>query len=123
MNESLIQFKTRLKFLLRFFLNPKGPVYLSGLALEFDESTNTVRLELNRFEEAMLILGNKKMYQVSTNFPLFYELQKIAFKHFGIDQMIEKIGDVKALYLTGYLARGLDSNIEQSNLMTYWDRN
>lgn len=127
MNDSLIQSKTRLKFLLHFFLKPRSSVYLSRLALEFEESTNTVQLELNRFEEAMVIQGhkngNKKMYQVSTNFPLFYELQKIAFKHFGIDQMIEMMCDVEALYLTGDLARGLDSNIEQSNLMTYWNCN
>lgn len=76
-------------------------------------------MELNRFEEAGLIQshtdGNKKIYQVNTNFPMFSELQKIAFKHFGIDQIIEqvieKLGDVEAVYLTGDLARGLDSKV------------
>lgn len=51
------------------------------------------------------------MYQVNTNFPMFNELQKIAFKHFGIEQVIEKLGDVGAVYLTGDLARGLDTNV------------
>lgn len=119
MLDTLIQSKTRLKLLLRFFLNPDSSAYLRGLAKEFDESTNAVRLELNRFEEAGLIQshkeGNKKMYQVNTNFPLFNELQKIAFKHFGIDQIneqvIEKLGDMEAVYLTGDLARGLDTNV------------
>lgn len=116
---TLIQSKTRLKLLLRFFMNPKSSAYLRGLAHEFDESTNAVRVELNRFEEAGLIKshkeGNKKMYQVNTNFPMFSELQKIAFKHFGIDQIIEqvieKLGDVEAVYLTGDLARGLNTNV------------
>lgn len=119
MLDTLIQSKTRLKLLLRFFLNPDSSAYLRGLAHEFDESTNAVRVELNRFEEAGLIQshkeGNKKMYQVNTKFPMFNELQKIAFKHFGIDQIIEqvieKLGNVEAVYLTGDLARGLDTNV------------
>lgn len=119
MLDTLIQSKTRLKLLLRFFLNPESSAYLRGLAQEFDESTNSVRVELNRFEEAGLIAGhkegNKKVYKVNTKFPMFGELQKIAFKHFGIDQIIEQIihktGDVNRVYLTGDLARGLDSTI------------
>lgn len=119
MLDTLIQSKTRLKLLLRFFLNPESSAYLRGLAQEFEESTNSVRVELNRFEEAGLIEahkeGNKKMYKVNTKFPLFGELQNIAFKHFGIDQIIEqvveKVGNVEAVYLTGDLARGLDSSI------------
>ena len=125
MLDTLIQSKTRLKLLLRFFLNPESSAYLRGLAQEFDESTNAVRVELNRFEEAGLIRshknGNKKMYQVNTNFPMFNELQKIAFKHFGIDQIIqqviEKLGDVEAVYLTGDLARGLDSKVVDVTLI------
>lgn len=119
MLDTLIQSKTRLKLLLRFFLNPDSSAYLRGLADEFDESTNSVRVELNRFEESGLIEGhkegNKKMYCVNRKFPMFAELQKIAFKHFGIDQIIEqiveKLGDVNAVYLTGDLARGLDTSI------------
>jgi predicted nucleotidyltransferase len=61
------------------------------------------------------------MYQVNTNFPMFNELQKIAFKHFGIDQIIEqvieKLGDVEAVYLTGDLARGLDSKVVDVTLI------
>ena len=61
------------------------------------------------------------MYQVNTNFPMFNELQKIAFKHFGIDQIIEqvieKLGDVEAVYLTGDLARGIDSKVVDVTLI------
>ena len=125
MLDTLIQSKTRLKLLLRFFLNPDSSAYLRGLAQEFDESTNAVRVELNRFEEAGLIRshkdGNKKMYRVNTKFPMFNELQKIAFKHFGIDQIIEqvieKLGDVEAVYLTGDLARGLDTKVVDVTLI------
>jgi len=95
MLDTLTQSKTRLKLLLRFFLNPDSSAYLRGLSQEFGESTNAVRVELNRFEDAGLIRshkdGNKKMYQVNTHFPMFNELQKIAFKHFGIDQINEQV--------------------------------
>lgn len=119
MLDTLIQSKTRLKLLLRFFLNPDSSAYLRGLAQEFDENTNSVRVELNRFEEAGLIAGhkdgNKKVYKVNTKFPMFKELQGIAFKHFGIDKIIEqvvqKLGDINAVYITGELARGLETQI------------
>ena len=125
MLDTLIQSKTRLKLLLRFFLNPESSAYLRGLAQEFDESTNSVRVELNRFEEAGLIEGhkegNKKIYKVNTKFPMFEELQNIAFKQFGIDKIIEqvvqKLGDVNAVYLTGDLAQGLDSPIVDITLI------
>ena len=119
MLDTLISSKTRIKLLLRFFLNPDSSSYLRGLAQEFDENTNSVRIELNRFEEAGLIAsrkeGNKKMYGVNSDHPLFSEFHQIALKHFGIDQLIEqvieKLGELEAVYLTGDLARGLNSPI------------
>ncbi len=121
MLDALFQSKTRLKLLQRFFPNPKSSTYLRGLAQEFHESTNAVRVELNCFEEAGLIQshkdGNKKIYQVNISFSMFNELQKIAFKHFGIEQVIDKLGDVEAVYLTRDLARGLDSKVVDVTLI------
>lgn len=119
MLEALIQSKTRVKLLLRFFLNPQSKAYLRGLAKEFDESSNSVRIELNRFENAGLISsekeGNKKIYSVNTHYPLFKDLQRIAFKYYGIDTIVEhiltKLGSVHKVYLTGNLAKGTDSDI------------
>jgi len=78
-----------------------------------------VRIELNRFEEAGLIKarkeGNKKMYQVNVNHPLFNDFHTIALKQLGIDRVIElvvtKLGNLDAVYLTGDLARGLDAPV------------
>ena len=125
MLNALIQSKTRLKLLLRFFLNPESTAYLRGLAEEFDENTNSVRIELNRFEEAGLLSaskqGNKKIFRVNPEFPMFSELQKIAMRHFGIDQIVDqiihKLGDLDAVYLTGDLARGLDTPIVDLTLI------
>ena len=67
MLEALISSKTRIRLLLRFFLNPESKSYLSELAEEFGESTNSVRLELNRFEKAGMLdseyIGNKRFYR------------------------------------------------------------
>jgi len=55
MLESLITSQTRIKLLLKFFLNPESKSYLRELAEEFGESTNSVRLELNRLTQAGLL--------------------------------------------------------------------
>ena len=51
MLESLITSKTRVKLLLKFFINPLTKVYMRELAKEFHVSTNSIRLELNQFEK------------------------------------------------------------------------
>ena len=119
MLETLISSKTRLKLLLRLFLNPGSKAYLRGLADEFDESTNSVRVELNRFEEAGMLssdlVGNKKGFQANKEYPLFEEIRKILLKYTGlqdiIDEVIEQLGDLNKVYLTGDLALGKQSDI------------
>ena len=73
MLDSLITSKTRIKLLLKFFLNPESKSYLRELAEEFGESTNAVRLELNRLAEAGLLEttenGRTKVYQSNPNTP------------------------------------------------------
>jgi len=124
--EALISNKTRIKLIIRFFINPNVRSYLRELGREFSESSNAVRLELNRFEEAGLIIsekvGNKKYYRANQNYPLFKELQQISMKHFGLDQVIEnvidKLGHVNKVYLLGKLANGLQSNIIDLAIVT-----
>ena len=55
MLEALITSKTRVRLLVRFFLNPTMKAYLRQLADEFGESTNSVRVELNRLTEAGIL--------------------------------------------------------------------
>ena len=94
MLETLISSKTRLKLLLRLFLNPGSKAYLRGLADEFDESTNSVRVELNRFEEAGMLssdlVGNKKVFQANKEYPLFEEIRKILLKYTGLQDIIDE---------------------------------
>lgn len=115
----LISSKTRIKIILKFFLNTKTTSYLRGLAEEFDESTNAVRVELNRLEKAGMLtshpLGNKKIYQANHAHPLFNEIHGIVRKHLGIDQIvlnvIERLGRLEKAYLIGPFANGKDSDI------------
>jgi hypothetical protein len=118
MLDSLIQSRTRIRLLTRFFLNPEQGGFLRGLEKELGENSNALRVELNRFEESGLVTaewkGHRKWFFVNREFPLFAELHSIAMKHFGIDQVIDrvlrKIGPVDAVYLVGDLAAGLDSD-------------
>lgn len=116
MIETLISSRTRIKLLLKFFLNSNNTAYLRNLEDEFQESTNSIRIELNRFEEAGLISsnfsGNKKIFKVNTKHSLYDELHSIVKKYFGIDRIVEevvvKLGDVSMAFLAGSLAKGLD---------------
>ncbi len=119
MLEALISSKTRIKLLLRLFLNPGTKAYLRGLADEFGESTNSVRLELNRFEDAGMLssdyVGNKRVFKANVRYPLFGEIRKILLKYTGlqeiIDEVIEHLGDLNKVYLTGDLALGKQSDV------------
>ena len=55
MIETLISSKTRVKLLFKFFLNKETTAYLRGLENEMGESTNAIRIELNKFEKAGLL--------------------------------------------------------------------
>lgn len=119
MIEALITSKTRVKILLKFFLNPGTSAYLRGLESEFGESSNAIRLELNRFEEAGLLTsyanGNKKIFKANEEYPLFTEINSMVRKILGIDQIISKVlhklGDLECAYLTGNLAKGIDDDV------------
>lgn len=119
MLDTLITSKTRLKILLRFFMNSKNSSYMRSLANEFHESTNSIRLELNRFEDAGLLSayneGNKKMFKANIKHPLYPDIKNILMKHIGLDKIVEnvvkKLGDVKKVFVSGDFARGIDSSI------------
>jgi len=119
MINALITSETRIKLLRKFFLNSSTRAHLRGLETEFGESSNSIRLELNRFEAAGLLHslrdGNKKVYQANRNHPLFGDIHSIIMKEAGIDRVIEKvihrIGKLICVYLTGDFARGKDSPV------------
>lgn len=131
MLDSLITSKTRVKLLLKFFLNPGNSAHLRGLSTEFGESSNAIRLELNKLEQANMLKskaeGNKKLFSVNREHPLYNEINGIVKKYFGLDiiikNVVKKLGDLEAVYLTGDIANGTDSGIIDLILVGKIDRN
>ena len=107
--------------LIKFFVSAANNGYLNGLANEFNESTNSIRKELNNLCSAGYLLksknNNKVIYNANTSHPMFGVLQKIVRQHLGLEEIVEtvidRIGDVDQIALTGEYAKGMDSgNIE-----------
>jgi DeoR/GlpR family transcriptional regulator of sugar metabolism len=119
MISTLITSQMRIKLLKKFFLNGSTKAHLRGLESEFGDSTNAIRVELNRFEKAGLLTslheGNKKIYQANQEHPLFKDIHNIILKETGIDKVIEnvihRIGNLFTVYLTGDFACGRDGKV------------
>lgn len=117
MLETLISSKTRIKLLIKFFLHGGTKAYLRRLEAEFGDSTNAIRLELNRLEGAGLLVsnqeGNRKVYTANTAHPLCGDLQSLLCKYVGLDQvqqvLVAGVQGMRALYLGGQYAQGLES--------------
>ena len=117
MLNQLITSKTRLRLLIKFFISQANRGYLNGLASEFNESTNAIRKELNHLSEAGYLQkskeNNKVSYQANTTHPLFETLQKVVFKHLGLEEIVERVlermGPVHKILLIGDYAKGLDT--------------
>ena len=117
MLNQLITSKTRLRLLIKFFISQANRGYLNGLASEFNESTNAIRKELNHLSEAGYLEkfkdNNKVSYKANTQHPLFDVLQKVVFKHLGLEEIVERVlermGPVQKILLVGDYAKGLDT--------------
>lgn len=119
MLNTLITSRTRIRLLLKFFLNPKTQGYLRQLATEFGESTNSIRVELNKLTEAQILNarseGRNKIYKANLTHPLFEEIRSIVLKSTGIDKVVQniinKLGSVKLAFIRGDYATGKDSGL------------
>ncbi|MCL6260546.1 winged helix-turn-helix domain-containing protein [Aquiflexum sp. TKW24L] len=116
MLDSLVTSKTRVKLLLKFFSHTNAS-YLRSLAKEFDESTNSVRVELNRLTDAGLLKagdeGKTKVYRANDEHPFFQEIRNMVSKFLGLDQLlvqvVQRLGNVEKAYIVGDYAKGIDS--------------
>jgi len=95
------------------------------LAKEFDESTNSVRIELNRLTDAGLLLaedeGKTKIYTANQSHPFFNEIKGMVSKFLGLDDLLEKVvkrmGNVEKAIITGDYAMGVDSGVIELTLI------
>ena len=117
MLDSIITSKTRLKLLIKFFVSSANRGYLRGIAEEFNESTNSIRKELNQLAEAGYLIRSQEhkkiYYSANTNHPLFTSLQNLVRTYLGIeesiDKILEKTGNIDRVVLLGDYAKGIDS--------------
>ena len=115
----LITSKTRLRLLIKFFISQANRGYLNGLATEMGESTNAIRKELNHLQGAGYLekvkVDNKVEYKANIKHPLFEVMQKVVFKHLGLEDVVEtvleRMGDVDQIILVGDYAKGNDSGL------------
>ena len=115
----LITSKTRLRLLIKFFISQANRGYLNGLATEMGESTNAIRKELNHLQGAGYLekikVDNKIEYKANTKHPLFGVMQKVVFKHLGLEDVVEtvldRMGNIDQIILVGDYAKGNDSGI------------
>ena len=115
----LISSKTRVKLLIRFFLNPESKSYLRELSKEFNVSSNAVREELNQLTKTNMLQSEKNgrqvYYKANTHHPLFPEIQSMVNKFMGIDRIIEtvihRLGKLDKAYLIDDYAKGKDTGI------------
>ena len=106
-----------MRSLIKFFVNQANRGYLNGLASEFNESTNSIRKELNHLSNAGYLEkyrdNNKIGYKANIKHPMFEILQKVVFKHLGLEEIVEHVlaqmGKVKEIHLIGDYAKGLDT--------------
>jgi DNA-binding transcriptional ArsR family regulator len=122
--DTLVTSKTRIKLLLKFFSHANSG-YLRSLAKDFDESTNSVRVELKRLTEAGLLIsedeGRTKSYRANASHPFFGEIKGMVSKFLGLDDLLEKVvkrlGNVEKALITGDYAMGVDSGHIQVKLI------
>ena len=95
--------------LIKFFVSAANKGYLNGLANEFNESTNSIRKELNNLSDAGYLLkskqNNKVIYNADIKHPLFKVLQKIVRQDLGLEEIVEtvisRMGDLDIIALNG----------------------
>lgn len=119
MLDKLITSKSRIKVLLKLFLNPGVSAYLRELATEFQLSPTALKEELDELSAVGYLDKTKKgrsiYFKANTSHPFFKEIHSIVRKHVGIDELIAQIlshlGKVEAVYVLEDYARGVDSGL------------
>lgn len=111
--------RTRIKLLLKLFLNPDVSCYLRELAKEFGASPNAIKEELDSLSAAGYLdkrqQGRSIYYKADTRHPFFPEINSIVRKYIGIDRILEqvmsKLGQVDAVYILDDYALGKDTGL------------
>ena len=129
----LITSKTRIRIIMRLFLNPLEQAYLRELSKEFNMAPSQIKEELHQLHHAGFLESKKNgrqiLYSANQTHPLFNELHSMVKKALGMDRILESIlerlGSLEEAYLLDDYAMGKDTgiidllligNIDQENL-------
>ena len=129
MLSTLITSKTRVKVLTLFLTHPGERFYYKNLIDRLGVPSTVLRSELKRFEAAGLLKStreaNIRFYWLNKDFMLYPELKSIVFKTIGladpIKEALEKIGNVKAAFIYGSVAKNLEDVRSDIDLMVIGD--
>ena len=130
MLSELFTSKTRIKVLLKLFLNPEVSCYLSELAAEFDQSPNALKCELDSLSNVGYLEREKKgrsiYFKANKKHPFFPEISSIVRKTLGIDKLVDEVvsslGDVHSVYILDDYAEGKDSGLIDALIVGDIDR-
>lgn len=111
--------KTRIRLLLKLFLNPQVSCYLRELASEFALSPTALKEELDSLSSAGYLArkqsGRSIYFRANTDHPFFPEIHSIVKKTLGIDKLLDDVlaslGQVATVYILDDYALGKDSGI------------
>lgn len=129
----IITSKTRIRILMRLFMNPKQSAYMRELSDEFHISPSQIKEELNQLNLAGLLTSKKNgrqiLFSANQQHPVFKELHSMVRKSFGmdhiLDSIVERLGNLEKAFLLDDYAEGKDTgiidllligNIDQINL-------
>lgn len=119
MLSGLITSKTRIRILMRLFLNPERTAYLRELADEFNASPSHIKNELDQLKEADLLTSKKSgrqvLFSANQKHPVFNELHSMVKKSLGMDRILEsvlkRLGNLEKALLIDDYAEGKDTGI------------
>lgn len=117
--DGVITSKTRVRILIRLFLNPGQKAYLRGLANELQISPGHLKGELDNLSNAGLLTqtreGRQINYCANTGHSLFPELHSMVKKAMGMDRILESIlrrlGNLEKAFVIDDYAAGKDSGL------------
>ena len=119
MLDALITSKTRLRVLMRLFLNPEQEVYIRKLASEFGISSNLASEEFHSLSKAGYLTSRKDgkhiFFRANTKHPLFPEIHSMVKKTIGMkhieDIILKQLGNVERAFIVDDYAQGKDTGI------------
>ena len=113
------------------FGHPERSFYTNQIIGWVEAGSGAVQRELARLEAVGLVTtsrtGRQKHYQANETAPIFSELRGIVLKTFGLGDVLRDAlspfhGDIRAAFVFGSIAKGLDVRGSDVDLMVISDR-